>query len=334
MYSVFYDSLTVRQDHTNHTIEISNSFDSMKLCLSLSLGVLLWPQCSGGQSLQLMGSEDKEEGIDNNKDVEHFFGGDPFFSTMFDDLSLFFDDMASMQDRIFSDFWNHDQVVSLPGAKENRLAMPIHPFLRGGTSNFLPQLQQLSDVVDDDEKFQVSMDLPAGLSLDDVQIEVQDGGTRLVIHGETRRSNSNTNDGDDEGNGAFRFQSTGTASFTQSFSMDSSVLVDQMVATYKDGRLTVSAPKNGRKVKNLNHAIPIQDLDAIAAGVESSQSHSQSNRPHFLHKSLPFVQGATNKEEYETNKDTLEVADRSVQQGDSEEEAIKESEDIFGGSSL
>jgi HSP20 family molecular chaperone IbpA len=229
----------------------------------------------------------------------------PFFSSVFDDLwsdrsfpsfSSIFDDMARTHDQFFSGFWNNDE-VSFPRATGNK-HVPDRSFLRGRSSLFLPQQQtQEYEIVDNDEKFQISFRLPEGMSLEDVRIELHDGGTRLVIHGEHHISKSNTEDGDSdkESNPAVNFQLLAGSSFTQSFSLDRSVQVDQFVATAKGGLLTVTAPKDDRKLKNLSHVIPIQDLDSIAASVGTSKSHVDSHRPHFLHKRLPFVESPTTR---------------------------------------
>ncbi|KAL3923637.1 MAG: hypothetical protein SGILL_001548 [Bacillariaceae sp.] len=301
----------------------------MKFSLSITLGVALSPLCSA-QSLQF---SLEDERFEENEDLEHFFGGDTFFSTMLDDLSLFQEGMESLRDRFFLDAGNHDE-ARLRGAQDIVLAIPSHPFLRGRSSSILPQPQH-NGIIDNKEQFQVSFDLPMGLSVEDTQIQVEDGGTRLVIHGETHNSESNSNDERHEGNGRFPiFQwSASTSSFTESIALDQTVEVDRIVATFKGGRLTISAPKSNLKVKNLHRAIPVQDLDAIAAGVQSSKNKIENNRPHFLHKSAPFVQEVVDDSKGEKSNDTMEMAEASDQVGDLKEENTKESGD-FGGSSL
>jgi HSP20 family molecular chaperone IbpA len=284
------------------------------------------------QSQHLLSVEDPD--LDDKKDD----AAAPFLSSMLDDL--FFDrpfpsvasilnDMERTQARFFSDFWNHGDEA--PG---NPL-LPTHPCLRGRSPSFLPQHpQQRFDVTENDEKFQVSFDLPEGMFLEDLQIHVRDGGSLLVIHGETQTSDSNIEDDEArEKMPVLHFQQSTSTRFTQSFSLDPDVLCDQFIATAKGGRVTISAPKDDRKLKTLNRAIPIQDLDAIAAKAEAQKRFTKDNRPHFLHKSIPFVDKSTEYRvgEGDTNEET---EDARSNQGDVGDESNGESQDFIGSSSL
>ncbi|KAL3919159.1 MAG: hypothetical protein SGARI_007276 [Bacillariaceae sp.] len=307
--------------------------------------MLLQQRC--GQSFQLIEKQlDDKKGLDENEnDVAPFPRDDDPFLFM-DDLSSFMSNMVSAHDLFFSD----DAVRNRGSPFPSR-----HNFLRG---SFLSQLPQYNGevVVDDEHHFQVFLDLSEGTSMENVQIEVQDGGTRLVIHGETTRHSSASNgDGEDavEKRALFGFQwsasSTITKSFAESFSIDSSVRVDQMVATWQDGRLMVFAPKGEQQgnVKNSNRVIPIQDLNAIGAGTDESSKESMpedvnNKEPPFLHKGrLPIVQqGVTAHSEEngkKANEETLETVESSVSGMDDskeDENTIRESGDFLGGSSL
>lgn len=218
----------------------------------------------------------------------------PFLSSFLDELNVdrsfsslssIFDDMAQRQNWFLAPFRNINSA--------DLETFPAHSFLRG-RSAFPSSLtfSQLSDVdiINDEEKFQLSFPLPRGITAQDVHVEVQDGGTRLHIEGETKSSNERD---DENGKKVASFRQYTSNSFTRTFSLDPRVEVDQLVATFKDGMLTVSAPKDDRRLRNLNHRIPVQDLDAITKSVTfhelTSSKHNNFKSPHFLHKSLPFV---------------------------------------------
>jgi HSP20 family molecular chaperone IbpA len=143
-----------------------------------------------------------------------------------------------------------------------------HSFLRGSPDLFASTLQPTDvRIIDDDGEFQVSMLLPKEIHVQDLNIHLEDGGTRLVIdgkHSSGPTSNVDDNVGVAKTTNAMAESSTTIQSFSQSFSVDPrTVEVDQFIATFKDGRLTISAPKDTRKIKNINHPIPVQNLDVV-----------------------------------------------------------------------
>lgn len=115
------------------------------------------------------------------------------------------------------------------------------PFLR--TRNTYPRYE----VVDDEEKFQVACDVQ-GVRMEELHVSLEKGGTALFVSGHREVSDEN-----------YSFTST----FSQSFSLDSSVQVDKLVATVKDGVLVCSAPKDKAKMRETSRLIPIANFDTI-----------------------------------------------------------------------
>jgi HSP20 family molecular chaperone IbpA len=121
------------------------------------------------------------------------------------------------------------------------------PFLRSRGASHPPRYYEM---VDDDEKFQVAFDVP-GLSLGELRVSLEDGGSTIVVSGHRQVSDEN-----------YSF----TTKFSQSFYLDPSVQVGHLVATLKDDVLVVSAPKDKTKLRETARLIPIKTLDAIESG--------------------------------------------------------------------
>jgi HSP20 family protein len=99
------------------------------------------------------------------------------------------------------------------------------------------------EVTDDDEKFQLAIDVP-GMTSKDITIGIEDDGKFLTIKG-TRESASDT----------YRF----TSKFSQCFSIDPSVEIDKFSANLENGVLVVSAPKDLKKIEERVRTIPISE---------------------------------------------------------------------------
>jgi HSP20 family protein len=88
-----------------------------------------------------------------------------------------------------------------------------------------------SEVKDDESKFQLSVDFP-GAKLENIDIQVDDDGGCLTVHGQSVASIENS-----------KF----TSEFLEVFSLDPTVEVDKIDATLENGVLTVTAPKDSTK---------------------------------------------------------------------------------------
>ncbi len=104
----------------------------------------------------------------------------------------------------------------------------------------------LYEITNDDEKFQIALDLP-GLKPDEVKIWVEEGRRLLFIEGVHEKSGE-----------GYSFSSQ----FSQSFTLDPSVETDRFEAKMHDGVLIVSAPKSTAKIAENSREIPISTVDS------------------------------------------------------------------------
>merc|ERR1719437_74509 len=100
-------------------------------------------------------------------------------------------------------------------------------------------------LVDNDEKFQLTVDVP-GVKQEDIDIKLDDG--QLTVAGQRLAVSESS-----------RFASK----FSQSFYLDPTVDVDKFTATLKNGVLIVSAPKDLSKLEENVRKIPITPLEDI-----------------------------------------------------------------------
>jgi len=95
------------------------------------------------------------------------------------------------------------------------------------------------ELVDNEEKFQLSVDVP-GVKMEDIDVSLEDG--YLTVSGQRLTSNDNS-----------RF----TSKFSQTFSLDPAVDVDQFTANLDNGVLVVAAPKDMKRIEENIVRIPI-----------------------------------------------------------------------------
>lgn len=235
-----------------------------------------------------------EQGEDTKHDVfqRHFF-----FQSPFDDLAT-----------ILGSHADHHQ--SLKGLMDTS----PHTFLRGGlgrdNSDFFSSLQPTDiQVVDDDTMYQVSMRLPEDIKFGDFNVRLEHSGTRLVIEGHSSKSNNIEGEGlEDATNVAI---TTTSKHFVRSFLVDPKVIeVDRFVATVQDGLLKISAPKDPRKIKNVNHVIPVENLADIRAlpstpQLELGPDVTHDVRDTFMENQQGGINRETLSEKFESVKNSL-----------------------------
>ena len=90
-----------------------------------------------------------------------------------------------------------------------------------------------TDLIELDEAYKLTVDLP-GLNKNDVEVSYKDH--RLVISGERKEET------DEKENGFIRKERY-TGTFTRAFTLPSAIKEDQIKASFKNGVLTVMAPK-------------------------------------------------------------------------------------------
>ena len=101
------------------------------------------------------------------------------------------------------------------------------------------------ELTDNDEKFQVAMDVP-GVSMKDITVNLEEDGKLLTISGERKSSNER-----------YQFNSK----FSQTFTIDPAVDVDKFTANLKNGVLIVAAPKDMKRIETNIRQIPIMTMD-------------------------------------------------------------------------
>eukprot|EP00980_Cylindrotheca_fusiformis_P006222 scaffold1328_cov108-Cylindrotheca_fusiformis.AAC.12 len=95
------------------------------------------------------------------------------------------------------------------------------------------------ELIDNDEKFQLSVDVP-GVKADDIDVSLEDG--YLTVTGQRLASDDTS-----------RF----TSKFSQTFSLDAAVDVEKFSASLNDGVLVIMAPKDFKRVEENVTKIPI-----------------------------------------------------------------------------
>jgi HSP20 family molecular chaperone IbpA len=100
-------------------------------------------------------------------------------------------------------------------------------------------------VIDDETKFQVSVDVP-GVKYEDLNINIEEDGKLLTLSGSREK-----------GKDGYSYSSK----FYQSFYLDPSVDTDRISANLQNGVLTVTAPKDMKRVDDAIKKIPITILE-------------------------------------------------------------------------
>eukprot|EP00526_Cylindrotheca_closterium_P000803 CAMPEP_0113626566 /NCGR_PEP_ID=MMETSP0017_2-20120614/13741_1 /TAXON_ID=2856 /ORGANISM="Cylindrotheca closterium" /LENGTH=215 /DNA_ID=CAMNT_0000536755 /DNA_START=108 /DNA_END=756 /DNA_ORIENTATION=+ /assembly_acc=CAM_ASM_000147 len=95
------------------------------------------------------------------------------------------------------------------------------------------------ELVDNEDKFQVSVDVP-GVKMEDIDVSLEDG--YLTVSGQRLTSNDNS-----------RF----TSKFPKLFSLDAAVNVEQFSANLDNGVLVVMAPKDMKRIEENITKIPV-----------------------------------------------------------------------------
>jgi HSP20 family molecular chaperone IbpA len=227
----------------------------------------------------------------DNDESDNLFERNFFFQSPFDDLA------TSLRGHRGDYHGRHPTT---------ELAAVPHAFLRGGigsnVDDFFSSIRPTAiELVDDDTTFQVSMRLPKETQVKDIDVHLDDSGTRLVVEGHT----STTNDNSDNVVGPTNVETTTTSQhFVQSFLVDPKVVeVDRFVASVKDGQLTISAPKDPRKIKNVHHTIPVLNLDD-ARSIEPPSG--------LISDAAQYVQGLSTHDAPVENEDHLSEEFESI----------------------
>merc|ERR1712224_742473 len=148
------------------------------------------------------------------------------------------------------------------------------------------------ELVDDDEKFELSIDVP-GVKEEDIDVKLEDG--LLTVQGQRMASSSDSSS---------QFI---TSKFSKSFSLDKTVDVEQITAELKNGVLTVSAPKDMKKLEENVRRIPV----TTAATVVDLTSEDKSDED-AASTSSNDDDGGAQKTEHKENDDEEEAEAESM----------------------
>lgn len=155
---------------------------------------------------------------------------------LFDRPSSLFDLAEAPGDMISAMMRRHDEHVQSSMASS----------LRGSYFSF-PSLSAASpcyEVINNEEKFQLAVNIPGAKKADDVDVKFDERSRMLTVSGYQETH--------DEESG---FHSS--SQFSRSFSLDPFVVVDQMAATMDQGVLTITAPKSADKIEQY---LPIRSI--------------------------------------------------------------------------
>jgi HSP20 family protein len=137
-----------------------------------------------------------------------------------------------------------------------------HSFFRGASALYSssPQYQ----MVNNENQFQVSMEIGEGMTSNDVEVKFDEFQRLLTISAHKESTNDSS---------GYRYNSR----FSRSFSVDPFVQVDQLTANVENGVLTVSAPKDANRMQHAVRSIPVTQAGIEAPPVEEEPESAEEN---------------------------------------------------------
>ena len=130
------------------------------------------------------------------------------------------------------------------------------------------------EAMDTEDKFEVKVQVPE-FKANEIDVELRAGGRLLTVSGKHEEKH--------EEKGGKRSQYS--TKFQQTFSLDPSIMVDEITATYHDGEMVISAP---RKAEHLPESkkIPVKKISEGQGGdtkmqVKSMESKEMQEQEHI-----------------------------------------------------
>lgn len=147
------------------------------------------------------------------------------------------------------------------------------------------------EIVDNEEKYQVALDVP-GVLMQDIDITVEDDGAVLKIAGMRKALEEST--------------STFVSKFSQRFSLDPTVVdVDKFSATLQNGVLIVTAPKELQRIQETMRKIPIQEIEDVVTApeqtVEEQTKNGEKDQGGEVSSTDPSADDSNSQEHKDTN---------------------------------
>lgn len=140
-------------------------------------------------------------------------------------------------------------------------------------------------VVDNGEQFQISLDVP-GVKASDIKVDLEEDGKVLSLNG--HRSISREGD-------------MYSSSFSRRFYLDPSLDTNNLTANLQNGVLTVTAPKDLKKIEEATKSIPVTEM---ASEEETNSTTIQKSAE--SHDTIPN-NISNEKEEGEAGQDTINL---------------------------
>jgi len=138
------------------------------------------------------------------------------------------------------------------------------------------------ELIDNEEKFQLSVDVP-GVKMDDIDVSLEDG--HLTVSGQRLSSSDNS-----------RFASK----FSQTFSLDPAVDVDQFSANLDNGVLIVAAPKDMKRIEENIKKIPVMQGRSVASIEDAAELEDASPATDMLDLDTTDVEASSDVKVVET----------------------------------
>mmetsp|Transcript_13162 Transcript_13162/g.15836 ORF Transcript_13162/g.15836 Transcript_13162/m.15836 type:complete len:252 (+) Transcript_13162:92-847(+) len=127
----------------------------------------------------------------------------------------------------------------------------------------LPRASPFYKITNDDEVFQVTVDLP-GVKASDIDISVDNEHDMLSLRGEGKKEDENM---------------ISTFKFSQRFSLDPSIEREKITAGLKDGVLTVSAPKKLPQLDAGQTKIPVTVMESTNEEMTAAEPTNEKTGP-------------------------------------------------------
>lgn len=157
--------------------------------------------------------------------------------------------------------------------RQNALFREASNSLQNAFQNYSPGYQ----VIDNDEKFQVSLEVP-GVKPEDLSIKVEEDGKFLTISGSREKSET-----------GYSYSSK----FSQSFYLDPSIETDKISANLQNGILLVAAPKDLKKIEDAVKTIPItvgkDEQVAVTNAADNAHLDDNKETPHNIDTELEIT---------------------------------------------
>mmetsp|Transcript_7404 Transcript_7404/g.11261 ORF Transcript_7404/g.11261 Transcript_7404/m.11261 type:complete len:237 (+) Transcript_7404:31-741(+) len=198
-----------------------------------------------------------------------------------------------------SPFRNDNRELSAPEAIVSDIAA-VHQLMR---ADIVAARQKMENVLhqpgyqmfDNGEQFQISLDVP-GVKASDIKVDLEEDGKVLNLSGVRSFS---------KGDGTY------SSTFSRSFQLDPSLDTDNLTANLHNGVLTISAPKDLKKVEEAVKSIAVTEF-AIDDGT-SDEANAQASQEHA---GVTEEDTSDENEEGETKEDNIDLDDQDVPSGE------------------